>query len=73
MQTGVVYVVGGGDHFKLVYDGEQNALALYRPQRLRIASLFVLLDGFGILCWKRQAAILTPTAILFRPIFGRPL
>jgi hypothetical protein len=29
--------------------------------------------AFGLVCWGRQAAILTPSAILFRPAFGRPL
>jgi hypothetical protein len=39
--------------------------------RLVIVSVVVLLLGFGVLSWKRQAAILTPVAILFRPIFGK--
>jgi hypothetical protein len=37
-----------------------------------IALVILVLVGFGIVCWLRKAAILTPTAILFRPVGGRP-
>lgn len=33
----------------------------------------LLLVSFGILSWRRKAAILTPTMVLFRPIIGKPL
>jgi hypothetical protein len=33
----------------------------------------VLMVGLGALSWKRQAAVLTRTKILFRPIFGTGL
>jgi hypothetical protein len=32
-----------------------------------------LLVGFGIVSWLRKVAILPQTAILFRPVVGRPL
>jgi hypothetical protein len=38
-----------------------------------MASVILLLVGFGILSWIRQIAILTPSMILFRPTFGKPL
>lgn len=41
--------------------------------RLLMASVILVLVGFGILSWIRQIAILTPTTILFRPTFGKPL
>jgi hypothetical protein len=37
-----------------------------------IALVILVLVGFGTVCWLRKAAILTPTAILFRPVVGRP-
>lgn len=35
-------------------------------------SVVLLLSGFGILSWRRQAAILTPSTLLFRPLVGKP-
>lgn len=35
-------------------------------------AVLLLLVGFGTLSWRRQAAILTPTAVLFRPLLGKP-
>jgi hypothetical protein len=47
---------------------------LARPVVIRFvfASLVLVMIGVGILCWFRDAAILTPTFILFRPVVGRP-
>lgn len=43
------------------------------PERMLATCLVALLAGFGVMSWKRKVAILTPTAILFRPLFGKPL
>jgi hypothetical protein len=44
-----------------------------RSERLIVGAMVMLLVGVGVLSWKRRIAILTPTAILFRPMFGTPL
>ena len=35
-------------------------------------SAVLLLPAFGILSWRRQAAILTPSELLLRPLLGKP-
>jgi hypothetical protein len=43
------------------------------PTRFAFVAVIALLLGLGTLSWKRQAAILTRTKILFRPTFGTSL
>ena len=40
--------------------------------QLAIDLVILVLVGVGIVAWLRKVAILTPTAILFRPVVGRP-
>lgn len=41
--------------------------------RFPFVVIILILVGLGILSWKRQAAVLTKSKILFRPIFGTSL
>lgn len=43
------------------------------PTRFPFVVIILILVGLGILSWKRQAAVLTKSKILFRPIFGTSL
>jgi len=48
------------------------ALLLGAAFGLVSVAVVVLLSAFGILSWRRQAAILTPSELRFRPLLGQP-